>query len=180
MASLVLTKELYFTTSTVIDWMDVFTRPAYKQIIVDSLKYCQTQKGLEIYAWVLMTNHLHMIVSMESNQSIGDVLRDFKKFTSKAIVKAIQDNQTESRKEWLLDRCWFRGTNDSKIKNYKFWQDGSYIETIYSYEFYKEKLNYIHMNPVKQEIVEKPEDYVYSSARNYNGQKGMIDVIVQP
>ena len=62
-----------------------------------------------------MTNHLHMIVSMESNQSIGDVLRDFKKFTSKAIVKAIQDNQTESRKEWLLDRCWFRGTNDSKI-----------------------------------------------------------------
>ena len=180
MASLVLTKELYFTTSTVIDWMDVFTRPAYKQIIVDSLKYCQTQKGLEIYAWVLMTNHLHMIVSMESNQPIGDVLRDFKKFTSKAIVKAIQDNQTESRKEWLLDRCWFRGVNDSKIKNYKFWQDGSYIETIYSYEFYKEKLNYIHMNPVKQEIVEKPEDYVYSSARNYNGQKGMIDVIVQP
>lgn len=80
----------------------------------------------------------------------------------------------------LLDRCWFRGTNDSKIKNYKFWQDGSYIETIYSYEFYKEKLNYIHMNPVKQEIVEKPEDYVYSSARNYNGQIGMIDVIVQP
>ena len=68
MAALVLTKELYFTTSTVIDWMDVFTRPAYKQIIVDSLKYCQTQKGLEIYAWVLMTNHLHMIVSMESNQ----------------------------------------------------------------------------------------------------------------
>ena len=180
MASLVLTKELYFTTSTVIDWMDVFTRPAYKQIIVDSLKYCQTQKGLEIYAWVLMTNHLHMIVSMESNQSIGDVLRDFKKFTSKAIIKAIQDNQTESRKEWLLDRCWFRGVNDSKIKNYKFWQDGSYIETIYSYEFYKEKLNYIHMNPVKQEIVEKPEDYVYSSARNYNGQKGIIDVIVQP
>ena len=83
MASLELTKELYFTTSTVIDWMDVFTRPAYKQIIVDSLKYCQTQKGLEIYAWVLMTNHLHMIVSMESNQSIGDVLRDLRSLQAK-------------------------------------------------------------------------------------------------
>ena len=183
MTILGLTKDLYFTTSTVIDWMDVFTRPLYKQIIVESLKYCQAQKGLEIYAWVLMTNHLHMIVSIESNQStntISDVLRDFKKFTSKAIVKAIQDNPAESRKEWLLNRFWFRGVNDSKIKNYKFWQDGSYIETIYSYEFYKEKLNYIHMNPVKQEIVEKPEDYIYSSVRNYNGQKGMIDVIVQP
>ncbi len=99
MAILRLTKDLYFTTSTVIDWMDVFTRPLYKQIIVESLKYCQAQKGLEIYAWVLMTNHLHMIVGVDSNQStntISDVLRDFKKFTSKAIVKVIQDNPTES------------------------------------------------------------------------------------
>ena len=183
MAILRLTKDLYFTTSTVIDWMDVFTRPLYKQIIVESLKYCQAQKGLEIYAWVLMTNHLHMIVGIDSNQStntISDVLRDFKKFTSKAIVKAIQDNPAESRKEWLLNRFWFRGVNDSKIKNYKFWQDGSYIETIYSYEFYKEKLNYIHMNPVKQEIVDRPEDYIYSSAQNYCGQNGLINVIVQP
>ena len=183
MATSGFTKDLYFITSTVIDWMDVFTRPAYKRIVVDSLKYCQANKGLEIYAWVLMTNHLHMTVSLQSNQStiqIGDVLRDFKKFTSKALVKAIQDNDRESRKEWLLDRCWFRGANDSKTKNYKFWQDGSYIEYIHSYDFYKEKLNYIHMNPVKQEIVEKPEDYVYSSARNYCGQSGLIDVVVQP
>ena len=183
MAPLGFTKDLYFTTSTVIDWLDVFTRPAYKHVIVDSLKYCQTNKGLEIYAWVLMTNHLHMIVSIESNQTtiqISDVLRDFKKFTSKNIIKTIRDNEGESRKEWLLDRCWFRGANDSKIKNYKFWQDGNYIETIHSYDFYKEKLNYIHMNPVRQEIVEKPEDYVYSSARNYCGQRGMIDVFVLP
>ena len=183
MAPLGFTKDLYFTTSTVIDWLDVFTRPAYKHVIVDSLKYCQTNKGLEIYAWVLMTNHLHMIVSIESNQSaiqISDVLRDFKKFTSKNIIKTIRDNEGESRKEWLLDRCWFRGANDSKIKNYKFWQDGNYIETIHSYDFYKEKLNYIHKNPVRQEIVEKPEDYVYSSARNYCGQRGMIDVFVLP
>ena len=85
MATLRLSKELYFTTSTIIDWMDVFTRPLYKHIIVDSLKYCQDSKGLEIYAWVLMTNHLHMIVGTESNHQIGDILRDFKKFTSKAV-----------------------------------------------------------------------------------------------
>ena len=138
MATIRLTKELYFTTSTVIDWMDVFTRPIYKHIVIDSLKYCQAHKGLEIYAWVLMTNHLHMIVAMSDyisgRASIGDVLRDFKKFTSKSIVKAIENNEQEGRKEWLMDRCWFRGANDSKIKNYKFWQDGSYVETIYTYD----------------------------------------------
>ena len=182
MAAIRLTKELYFTTSTVIDWMDVFTRPTYKHIVIDSLRYCQENKGLEIYAWVLMTNHLHMIVGMSDYKSdkasIGDVLRDFKKFTSKGIVKAIVDNQQESRKEWLMDRCWFRGANDSKIKNYKFWQDGSYIETIYTYEFLVEKLNYIHNNPVRQEIVDRPEQYLYSSARNYSGDKGLLDVMI--
>ena len=180
MAIIGFTKELYFTTSTVIDWMDVFTRPSYKHIVVESLKYCQEQKGLEIYAWVLMTNHLHMILGTNGIQQLGDVMRDFKKFTSKSIVDAINQNQQESRKEWLMDRFQFRGANDSKIKNYKFWQEGQYVETIHSYDFYKEKLNYIHMNPVRQQIVERPEDYLYSSARNYCGMPGMLNVIVQP
>jgi len=141
MAEIRLTKELYFITSTVVDWMDVFTRPVYKHIVVDSLKYCQDHKGLELFAWVLMTNHLHMIAGANGTQQIGDVLRDFKKFTSKGIVKAIEQNQLESRKEWLMDRFWFRSANDSKIKNYKFWQDGCYIETIYTRDFLMEKAN---------------------------------------
>ena len=172
-----LTKELYFTTSTVIDWMDVFTRPAYKHIIIDSLKYCQEKKGLEIYAWVLMTNHLHMIAGTRSDTQIGDILRDFKKFTSKGIVNAIEANQQESRKHWLLDKCRFRGANDNKIKDYKFWQDGNHVETIYTFEFYMEKFNYIHMNPVRQDVVDRPEHYLFSSARNYCGEKGLIDVM---
>lgn len=90
MAINTLTHELYFTTSTVVDWLDVFTRPVYKHVLLESLEYCQANKGLDIYAWVLMTNHLHMIVRTSSSDSIGDVLRDFKKFTSKSIVKAIQ------------------------------------------------------------------------------------------
>ena len=177
MATIALTRELYFTTSTVIDWMDVFTRPVYKHVVVESLRYCQAQKGLDIYAWVLMTNHLHLIAgSNKADTTIGDILRDFKKFTSKGIVKAIQDNDHESRKEWLLDRCWFRGVNDSKITNYKFWQEGNHIETIYSYEFFRQKLDYIHNNPVRQEIVERPKEYLYSSARDYCGDRGLIDV----
>ena len=178
MPALSLTCELYFTTTTVIDWMDVFTRPLYKHIIVDSLTYCQEHKGLEIYAWVLMTNHLHMIVGTTGDNTVADVLRDFKKFTSKAVVKAMQDHPQESRREWLMDRCWFRGVNDQKIKDYKFWQEGNHVEPLQTYQFYKQKLDYIHQNPVRQEIVGRPEDYLYSSARNYAGLDGLLKVVV--
>jgi REP element-mobilizing transposase RayT len=181
MATTALTKELYFTTSTVIDWLDVFTRPLYKHIIIESLSYCQKQKGLDIYAWVLMTNHLHMIAGTRlPGITLGDILRDFKKYTNKKILAAIESNQQESRRKWLLDRCWFAGNNDSRIKNYRFWQEGNHVEQLYSYDFYKQKLNYIHNNPVRQEIVERPEDYLYSSARNYAGMEGLLDVIVAP
>ena len=178
MTAKALTHELYFTTTTVVDWLDVFTRPRYKHIIVESLEYCQANKGLNIYAWVLMTNHLHMIVDTSGTASIGDVLRDFKKFTSKGIVKAIQENEQESRQEWLLNRFRFRAANEKKITNFKFWQDDNYVENIVSYDFYRQKLNYIHENPVRQEIVARAEDYLYSSARNYAGMDGLLKVIV--
>jgi len=86
-----ITKELYFLTITVVDWVDVFSRPIYKHIIVDSLNYCQLEKGLEIYAWVLMSNHLHMIAGAADGFFFFFIVRDFKKYTSKAIVKAVQE-----------------------------------------------------------------------------------------
>ena len=179
MSNSFLTQELYFITTTVVDWIDVFTRPIYKQVILESLTYCQKEKGLDIYAWVLMTNHLHMVVGVrDDSYNISDILRDFKKITSKKIIASIEENPEESRKVWMLDRFWFIGNNDKKIKNFKFWQDGNNIEQIYSHEFFEQKVNYIHMNPVKQEIVERPEDYLYSSARDYAEMKGLLDVIV--
>ena len=161
-----------------IDWMDVFTRPLYKHIILESLEYCQANKGLDLYAWVLMTNHLHLIVGVNGGNTVGDVLRDFKKFTSKGIVKAIQENEQESRQEWLMNRFQFRAANDKKITNFKFWQEDNHVENIYSYDFYRQKLDYIHQNPVRQEIVARAEDYLYSSARNYAGMEGLLKVIV--
>ena len=171
-----LTRVLYFTTSTVIDWVDIFTRPSYRHIIVDSLSYCQSHKGLIIYAWVLMSNHLHMIVDTNDDNMVGDVLRDFKKFTNKKILKVLEQDEHESRREWLLDRFWFAGANDKRIKNYRFWQEGNHVEEIYTMEFLMQKLNYIHQNPVRAEIVARPEDYLYSSALNYAGEKGLLNV----
>lgn len=78
--------ELYFITTTVVDWVNIFTRPKYKHIILESLAYCQQRKGLKIYAWVRMSNHLHMIVSAGAKQTVTDIMRDFKKFTGKRIL----------------------------------------------------------------------------------------------
>jgi putative transposase len=173
------TKDIYFITTTIINWVDVFTRAQYKHIIVESLEYCQKEKGLVIYAWVLMSNHLHLIAgTQDTNINISDILRDFKKFTSKAIINDIQNNEQESRREWMLNLFAYAGKNDNKIKNYKFWQEGNDIQEIYSVDYLKQKLNYIHNNPVKAEFVISPEEYKYSSAIDYAGGKGLIKIDV--
>ncbi|POY35045.1 transposase [Solitalea longa] len=171
---------LYFLTITVVDWVDIFSRPVYKHIIIDSLKHCQKQKGLEIYAWCLMTNHLHLIVSVSPDNfySLSDILRDFKKFTSKAIVEMIE-KENESRKDWILNRFEFAGKYDPKIKCYKFWQEGNEAKEIHSNEFLEQKIEYVHQNPVVAEIVNEPEHYKFSSAVDYAGGKGLLEVILE-
>ena len=89
-----ITGEVYFVTDTVVDWVDVFTRPIYKHIIIESLEYCQQNKGLIIYAWVLMSNHLHAIVGSSGENKVSDIWRDFKKYTSKKIIETIKTEIT--------------------------------------------------------------------------------------
>lgn len=173
-----ITGDVYFVTDTVVDWVDIFTRPVYKHIILESLEYCQQNKGLVIYAWVLMSNHLHAIVESSDENMVSDIWRDFKKFTSKKIIETIKTEITESRSEWMLNRFEYSGKNDKKIKNYRFWQEGNDAQEIFLNEFFEQKLNYIHENPVRAEIVNKPEDYRYSSAIDYVGGKGLLKVVV--
>lgn len=171
------TGYLYFLTLTVVDWVDVFTRPVYKHILIDSLKYCQQHKGLELYAWCLLTNHLHLIAGAQEDRNLSDILRDLKKFSSKAIIKAIQE-ENESRKDWLLNRFAYAAANDIKTKNFKFWQEGNEAKELHTNSFIEQKLQYIHYNPVAAEIVAEPEHYLYSSALNYGGQPGLLEVIL--
>jgi REP element-mobilizing transposase RayT len=173
-----ITGEVYFVTDTVVDWVDVFTRPVYKHIILESLEYCQKNKGLIIYAWVLMSNHLHAIVGSNSQERVSDIWRDFKKFTSKKIIETIQTEFSESRSEWMLNRFEYSGKNDKKIKNYRFWQEGNDAQGIYLNDYFEQKLNYIHENPVKAELVNRAEDYRYSSAIDYAGSIGLLKVEV--
>ena len=170
--------EVYFVTDTVVDWVDIFTRPTYKHIILDSLTYCQKEKGLLIYAWVLMSNHLHTIAGSDGRNVFSDIWRDFKKFTSKEILRTLINDAQESRQKWMLNRFEYAGKNDKKITNYKFWQEGNDAQGIYLNDYFNQKLNYIHQNPVKAELVNCAEDYRYSSAIDYAGGKGLLDVVV--
>jgi putative transposase len=166
---------IYFLTSTIVDWIDIFTRPIYRQIIIRSLSYCQDKKGLIVYAWVLMSNHLHLICSAKEGYELSDIIRDFKKFTSMKMINAIKE-ENESRREWILDRFEYACKYKKKIKHYQVWQEGNDPQLLYSDHFLKQKMDYIHNNPVKAELVLEPEHYVYSSACDYAGQKGFLNV----
>ena len=171
------TGGIHFITFAVVDWVDVFTRKAYCDIFLDSIKYCQAQKNLLLHAWCLMSNHVHLAMSAKNNDP-GDILRDFKKYTSKQIIKAIETNKSESRRNWMLKIFKEAGDNNSRNSNYQFWQQDNHPEELWSEKFTSQKLNYIHSNPVAAGIVDKAEEYRYSSARDYyyGRQCGLLEI----
>jgi REP element-mobilizing transposase RayT len=165
----------YFITMTVIDWIDIFTKPVYKHIITESLKYCQRNKGLEIMAWVIMSNHIHMIARAKDGYLLSDILRDFKKFTSKKIAEELLSGN-DSRKEWIINRMEFRGKVNPKIRDFKFWMEGNEAKEIHTKAFLEQKMEYIHNNPIRAEIVFEPHQYLYSSAIDYADGKGILKI----
>lgn len=135
--------NIYYLTITVTNWVDIFTRNIYKHVILDSLRYCQQNKNLKLYAWCLMSNHLHLVAEAVNNAHLSDILRDFKKFSSYKIIETIKSGN-ESRQDWMLYRFAYAAKFDSKVTNYKFWQEGNEPKEIYSNDFMKRKLN-IHI-----------------------------------
>ena len=166
--------SIYFLTFTVVGWIDVFTRKEYKLEIVNSLNYCIKEKGLTVYAWCIMSNHIHLIARAKEGYRLSDIIRDFKKFTAKLIIKMIE-TEPESRREWILNQLKYAGRNLNRIKKYKFWKDDNHAIELESHMI-DGRLDYIHQNPVNSIIVEEPEHYLFSSARDYAGFKGMIKV----
>jgi len=168
-------EEIHFLTFSIVDWIDLFTRFEYKQLIVESLRYCCEHKGLEIYAYCLMTNHIHLLVSATAPAKLSDIVRDFKKHTNKQIIKFIE-TEPESRKDWILYRFQYHAKYSTRIEKYKVWQDG-YHSIVCDYPaILLQKLDYIHNNPVKTGIVAMPEHYTYSSAGQYAGDEGVLKV----
>lgn len=166
---------IYFITPTIINWIDLFTKPRYCDIIIDALKHSQKEKGLIIHAWCIMSSHLHLIVSSNGKEELSAIVRDFKKFTSRTIIEEIK-NSEESRKDWLLRLFEEAGSKLNRITRYKVWQDGNHPVELDTNRMLDQRLEYLHENPVKQGLVYQPEDYCKSSAIDYSGGHGLIDV----
>ncbi|MEQ6117935.1 transposase, partial [Reichenbachiella sp. MALMAid0571] len=114
--------QFYFVTFTVVYWLDVFIREEYKSIFLDSVRYCQANKGLQVGAWCIMTSHVHMAIGTTGDQKLEDIIRDLKSYTSRHIRKYIENNPQESRKEWLLWMMKRAGNKASNNKGFQFWQ----------------------------------------------------------
>ena len=168
--------KLYFVSFAVVYWIDVFIRNEYKEIILRSIQFCQKEKGLEIYAWCIMTSHIHLIIGTHGNR-MQDILRDLKTYTSNNLRKCIQENRIESRKEWILRLMKCAGNSRSNNNQFQFWQQHNKPVELVSNYMMDQKLNYIHSNPVRAGFVESPEYYLYSSAKDYYGGRGLLDIM---
>jgi REP element-mobilizing transposase RayT len=170
-------RQLYFVTFTVVHWIDVFIREEYRKVLYDSIKYCQANKGLEVYGYCMMTSHVHMIIGTERGV-LSDIVRDFKSFTSRHIRKAIESNNHESRREWMLSLMYATGINNERNKNFQFWQQHNHPIELNTAEMLEQRLAYIHNNPVELGLVEKEEEWLHSSAGDYYGvRKGEIELL---
>ncbi|HBO37562.1 MAG TPA: transposase [Pasteurellaceae bacterium] len=164
---------VYFTSFATVYWIDVFIRDCYFESIINALDYCRKNKGMQIYGYCIMPSHVHLLFQAE-HQNPSDLIRDLKTFTSKAIVKQIIENVQESRKEWLLWMFERAAQKYSYVKRYQFWQHHNQPIEIYSDKFFNEKLHYIHQNPVISGFVCEPQDWKYSSAKNYGEERDAV------
>ena len=137
---------LYFVSFSVVYWLDVFIRDEYREIMIESLRYNQANKGLEIYSWCLMTSHAHLIIG-SSGEKMEVILQGLKSVTSRKIKEAISCNSGESRREWLLWMMERAGKLNKHNGSFQFWQEGNHPIELYDNKIMKQKLEYVHKNP---------------------------------
>jgi putative transposase len=171
-------EKKYFLTFTAVNWVDVFIRNSYKEIIIESIQYCQKYKGLEVSAWCIMTSHLHLILGTKGENKLEDIIRDLKSFTSRKIRNQIESDIQESRKEWMMWMFKRAGKKNVRNNDFQFWQQHNHPVELNSNEMMDGRLDYIHNNPVEAGFVSKAEDWIWSSARDYAEEgKGPIELL---
>ena len=165
---------LYFLTFTVVGWVDIFSRQIYRDLVIDSFDFARKKKGLLLYAYVIMTNHIHLLAQAKENYKLSAIIRDFKKFTSKRIFELLDGG--ESRREWMKTIFLKAGDMNNDNKTIQLWIQDNHPIPVYSEFVINQKINYIHNNPVKAGFVANPEDWLYSSARNYSDLDNMLEI----
>ena len=164
------TEYPYFLTCTVVGWLPVFTRPETVQIVYDSWRFLQENDRLRIFGYVILENHLHLIASSEElSKEIGD----FKSYTARRIIDHLQERNLSM----LLEQLAWHKNRHKTDRHYQLWQEGSHPQQVQNDEIMRQKLEYIHRNPVARGYVDDPTHWRYSSARNYAGLPGLLSVL---
>ena len=164
-------EKFYFVTFTTVYWLDIFIRDEFRTIFLESVKYCQREKGLEVGAYCIMTSHIHMIIGTKGDNKLESIIRDLKSYTSRHIRKELEQCNYESRKEWLLWMMKRAGLKKSNNKDFQLWQQHNHPIEISDNHILDSRLNYIHNNPVEIGFVENAKDWKYSSARDLKVKK---------
>jgi len=163
--------EPYFLTFTIVDWLDVFSRKHCRDIVIDSLKYCIDHKGLIVYGYIIMSNHMHLVVqAKEGSIGLSGLIRDFKRHTSKAITMWMLSTKKESRRGWMLDIFKRNANQTYRNDSFQVWMHHSKPILLHNTKIFAKTLHYTHMNPVKSGLVKLAYEYAYSSASNYAGK----------
>jgi len=166
----------YFVSFATVFWLSVFTRRLYKDCIVKHLKFCIEEKGMILGAWIIMSNHIHLIFRAEEGNP-QRLLQSFKSSTAKELIALIKNNTQESRREryiWFMELAAKRNkTTNNKIQ---FWQQHNKPIELWSNHAIEKNLDYLHNNPVVSGEVSDPSHYLYSSAIDYSGGKGILDI----
>ena len=152
----------YYITSVIFNRTKLFISPSFVIPILDSINYYRYQYAITIIGYVIMPDHIHLLAYPQKESAITDFLRDFKRFTSGRITRQVK---VERKSDWI--RLFVQAGTETNRAEYKVWQDSFWEQCIYTDEFLKQKLDYIHLNPVCAGIVNNAIDYPYSSARSY-------------
>ncbi len=161
----------HFVTCTVLHWIPVFTQPATVEILLESLRFLK-QESLVVYAYVILENHLHMVVQ---SQQLDRDMRRFKSYTAKQLIRYLDEHKVRQ----VLDQLAFYKKAHKEDRCYQFWQEGCHPEWIQNEEMMRQKIEYIHQNPVTRGYVDQAAYWRYSSARNYLGDEGLLEVSVK-
>lgn len=153
----------YFVTTSVAGFVKVFNDPQCSNIIVDSLKYCKQKFGFVLNAYVIMPDHLHMILTINTNSRISDIMRDFKKYTSVAIKRYLLDGNDDKIYFQLLKQV-----PKSTKRSFKLWQDRFDDVSLYSEKTFLTKMSYIIFNPVRAGLVTKPDEWPYLYCQSFD------------
>jgi putative transposase len=161
----------HFMTCTVVAWLPIFNRPEAVEIIFDSWRFLQ-REGLDLYGYVILDNHLHWIAA---HDDLSRAAGRFKSFTARRIIELLEQKHAST----LLEQLAFYKLRHKIDQDYQLWQEGSHPQAIEDDEMMIQKLEYMHNNPMSRGFVDEAADWRYSSARNYAGRPGLIDVVTQ-